>query len=100
MQQGGGSERENGPRLTTKEVCALGRFSSSTLWRRVRNGEFPPPIDQGREAIFDREQVQNALSPGRRRPPQRTSGKAWNVKSTDLKQAFARKFKPTEKELR
>lgn len=49
-------------RLTTSEVCALGRFSRATLWRRVAAGTLPAPIDQAREAIFDRERVMGALA--------------------------------------
>ena len=49
-------------RITTSEVCALGRFSRATLWRRVASGALPPPIDQAREAIFDRDRVMAALA--------------------------------------
>ena len=49
-------------RVTTSEVCALGRFSRATLWRRVASGALPKPIDQAREAIFDRDHVLAALA--------------------------------------
>lgn len=49
-------------RITTSEVCALGRFSRATLWRRIASGALPTPIDQGREAIFDRDRVLAALA--------------------------------------
>nr|WP_314188138.1 hypothetical protein [uncultured Brevundimonas sp.] len=49
-------------RITTSEVCVLGRFSRATLWRRVASGALPAPIDQGREAIFDRDRVVAALA--------------------------------------
>lgn len=50
-----------GLRLTTKEVCDLARFSPVTLWRRIRSGQMPAPIDQGRQSIFDRQAVLSAL---------------------------------------
>jgi predicted DNA-binding transcriptional regulator AlpA len=49
-------------RITTSEVCALGRFSRATLWRRIASGALPPPIDHAREAIFDRDRVMAALA--------------------------------------
>lgn len=49
-------------RVTTSEVCVLGRFSRATLWRRVASGALPAPIDQAREAIFDRDRVVAALA--------------------------------------
>lgn len=54
-------------RLTTQEVCALARISSSTLWRRISCGRFPPPVDRARTALFDFSEVQAAL--GRRPVP-------------------------------
>lgn len=48
-------------RLTTKEVCDLARLSPATVWRRVRRGELPKPIDYGRQALFDRSAVEQAL---------------------------------------
>lgn len=54
-------------RITTSEVCVLGRFSRATLWRRVASGALPAPIDQGREAIFDRDRVAAALAIPQRR---------------------------------
>lgn len=48
-------------RLTTKEVCALGRFSRATLWRRVHDGRLPRPIDHARQALFDEAAVIAAL---------------------------------------
>lgn len=49
-------------RLTTREVCALGRFSRATMWRRVQSGALPAPIDHARQALFDAEAVERALS--------------------------------------
>ena len=49
-------------RITTAEVCALARISRATMWRRVRAGALPRPIDYGREALFDQGQVVAALA--------------------------------------
>jgi len=54
-------------RITTSEVCALGRFSRATLWRRVKDGSLPAAVDQSREAIFDRDRVIAALATPRPR---------------------------------
>ena len=48
-------------RLYTSEVVRLARYSVTTLWRKRRRGEMPAPIDQGEEAIFDRDAVLKAL---------------------------------------
>jgi excisionase family DNA binding protein len=50
-------------RLTTREVCALARFSRVTLWQRIKAGRMPAPIDHGRQSIFDRDAVLEALRP-------------------------------------
>lgn len=39
-------------RLTSQEVCALLRISRATLWRRIKRGELPSPVDRGRQALF------------------------------------------------
>ncbi|MHB8284808.1 MAG: helix-turn-helix transcriptional regulator [Caulobacteraceae bacterium] len=51
-------------RMTTREVCELGRFGSTTLWRRMKAGTMPKPIDRGHESIFDRNAVLAALGIG------------------------------------
>lgn len=33
--------------LVTNEILAVGRFSRTTLWRRLREGTFPAPIPDG-----------------------------------------------------
>lgn len=48
-------------RLTTSEVCELARYKRDTLWRRIREGKMPKPVDRGREALFDRAAVEKAL---------------------------------------
>jgi predicted DNA-binding transcriptional regulator AlpA len=50
------------PRMTTREVCALARYSSSTLWKRIDAGLMPAPIDRGGAGyLFDRPAVLTAL---------------------------------------
>ncbi|MFZ5721692.1 MAG: helix-turn-helix domain-containing protein [Pseudomonadota bacterium] len=39
-------------RMTTNEVCKLDRISRATLWRRIRSGALPAPVDRGRQALF------------------------------------------------
>jgi predicted DNA-binding transcriptional regulator AlpA len=48
-------------RLTTREICAIARYGPITLWRRIKTGQMPRPVDRGREHIFDREAVLKAL---------------------------------------
>ena len=33
--------------LSYDDLAALGYGSRTTIWRRVNNGKFPPPIDTG-----------------------------------------------------
>jgi predicted DNA-binding transcriptional regulator AlpA len=50
------------PRITTREVCALARYSPSTLWKRIDAGIIPAPIDRGGDGfLFDRRAVLGAL---------------------------------------
>jgi predicted DNA-binding transcriptional regulator AlpA len=65
------------PRISTAEICALARYSTATLWRRIDAGEMPAPIDRGRDGyLFDRRAVLIALdmaphpepAPGREDP--------------------------------
>ena len=43
-------------------MCALARYSSSTLWKRIDAGVMPAPIDRGgRGFLFDRQAVRAAL---------------------------------------
>ena len=43
--------------LRTKAVCERIGLSRTTLWRRVRDGLFPPPLRLGGNAVGWREQV-------------------------------------------
>lgn len=54
--------RDLPPRLTTSEVCALGRWSLRTFQRRRRTGKFiVKPIDRAAELLFPRDAVLRAL---------------------------------------
>ena len=35
------------PRISSREVCELARYSRSTLWKRIDAGHMPAPIDRG-----------------------------------------------------
>lgn len=49
-------------RLTTSEVCALGRISKVTLWRRIRDGVYSlASCDRGRQKLYDRDAVLRAF---------------------------------------
>jgi hypothetical protein len=48
-------------RMTTAEVCELARYGPITLWRRIRAGRMPRPVDRGRQSMFDRDAVLIAL---------------------------------------
>lgn len=49
-------------RMTTSEVCALGRISAATLRRRRRSGRYClEPIDRGAEDIYSRSDVLSAF---------------------------------------
>lgn len=49
------------PRITTSEVCAIARLSPVTIQRRIAAGKLPKAIDRGREQIFDRRAIYEAL---------------------------------------
>lgn len=49
-------------RLTTAEVMALARVSRATLWRRIRDGRLPQPVDRARQALFCKAAVFEALA--------------------------------------
>lgn len=53
-------------RLTTSEVCRLMRISRTTLWRRVTDGRLPPPLDRGRENLFNAASIRRNLDEGPR----------------------------------
>ena len=37
--------------LTIEEVCAMTRMSRSTVYKKVKSGEFPKPIRLGRRMV-------------------------------------------------
>lgn len=48
-------------RMYTADVVALAKISRSTLLRRVRAGQFPKPVDRGKQFIFSGIAVYAAL---------------------------------------
>lgn len=49
-------------RMTTREVCALGRISVRTLSRRIADGTLDlAPVERAREKLFRREDVVRAF---------------------------------------
>lgn len=48
-------------RYTTTQVCAMAGYGPTTLWRRVRQGRMPKPVDRGRENLFAAHEVKQAL---------------------------------------
>ena len=50
------------PLLTIDEVAALFAVSKSTIYRRVRNGEFPKPIKFGSLTRFQQSDVDQIVA--------------------------------------
>jgi hypothetical protein len=48
-------------RLLTSEVLKLARFGTVKLRQKQIRGEFPQPIDRGKQNIYARDQVLEAL---------------------------------------
>gem|GEM_PF-4296074 len=49
------------PRIAMSEVCAIAMVGRLTIQRRIRAHKFPEAVDKGRESIFDRKAVYEAL---------------------------------------
>jgi predicted DNA-binding transcriptional regulator AlpA len=78
-------------RMTTREVCRLGRMSPATLWRRIKAGRMPAPVDHARQALFDRDAVLQSLQPPAAR--QIYSNKAMTIVEKRLTDLAARSRK-------
>ena len=80
---------EDHPRMTTREVCSLARYSSATLWRRIDAGHMPSPLDRGGSGfLFDRRAVLTALGMHTdEKPPEQ---KAWDFDPDAFREALAR----------
>jgi predicted DNA-binding transcriptional regulator AlpA len=77
------------PRITTREVCALARYTSATLWRRIDAGHMPRPIDRGGEGfLFDRKAVLTAL--GMQVDDAKTETPNWDFDPVAYREAHAR----------
>lgn len=70
----------NDPMLRAPEVMARTGLSRTTLWRRVRAGTFPPPVELGVNAIGWPASVIEAWLANR---PTRTYGAEQPYKATD-----------------
>lgn len=87
-----GTERQpNLPaRLTTREVCELGRISPVTLWRRRRAGIYKlTPCDRGRELLYLRDEVLCAFGMASRSEP-RPEAEEWAVDPEAIRAVRAR----------
>jgi hypothetical protein len=49
------------PRITTSEIAAIARVSTTTILRRADGKRLPRSIDHGKEHIFDRRAIYAAL---------------------------------------
>lgn len=49
------------PRIPASVVCKLAGYSKSTLLKRIRGGRMPQPVDRGREMLFNKSEVVEAL---------------------------------------
>ena len=55
--------------LRTEEVMALTQWSRVTLWRRVRDGQFPVPVGHGKTTRYFEDEVEKAIENLPRRLP-------------------------------
>lgn len=80
-------------RMTAGEVCALGRFSRSTLARlRLEDPSWLPPsaIQGGRTTIFDRSAVLKALGLSTDEAPHALAGEQWTFDPDAFRAARSR----------
>jgi hypothetical protein len=84
--------RDLPPRLTTPEVCALGRFSLRTFQRRRRSGKFlVAPIDRNIDGlIFPRDAVLRALDLIPNDPAPQAQPEAPRVSTDKIREARSR----------
>lgn len=77
-------------RMTTREVCELGRISPVTLWRRRRAGIYKlAPCDRGRELLYLRDEVLCAFGMAARSEP-RPEAEEWVVDPEAIRAVRAR----------
>lgn len=85
------------PRLTTAEVCALGRISPVTLWRRLKAKTYAfEACDRGQQKLYDRDAVLKAFGmikdePTAAAPP--ADHQEWNVDPDAISLARARRVR-------
>lgn len=80
-------------RLTKSEVCAIARISPATMWRRIKAGRLPLPIDRGRESLFDRDSVLRSLSLKRPDAGHAPTRSTWTLSPAALANFQTRKIK-------
>jgi hypothetical protein len=49
------------PRMFASEVALIAKVSRVTVQRRINDGKLPKPVDRGKEDIFDRRAIYQAL---------------------------------------
>ena len=78
------------PRINTREVCDLARYTTATLWRRIEAGIMPKPIDRGSGGyLFDRKAVLIALGMGEPAIPA-VEAESWDLDPQAYRDALAR----------
>jgi hypothetical protein len=85
-------------RLTRDEVCILAGYGPQTLARRIAAGVMPAPVDRGRQALFDRAAVYEALGkPHSEHEPAAEAAESaadpWTVDPDAIREALARKVR-------
>lgn len=82
-------------RMTTREVCELGRISPVTLWRRRRTGIYKlTPCDCGRELLYDRSEVLQAFGMVPLPASDESEQGDWAVDPETVRAALARRRGP------
>lgn len=80
------------PRISTREVCALARYTPATLWRRIDAGYMPKAIDRGDGGyLFDRRAVLLALGMEPPAEPAPAPEPTWDFDPEAFKIAYARR---------
>jgi hypothetical protein len=74
-------------RIYTSEVCRVARYSITKLWRERKAGRMPEPIARGRQDIFDRDSVLQALRLPHDEP--KPEPDPWSVNPDAIRQARA-----------
>ena len=85
---------EDHPRITSREICELARYTKATLWRRIDAGQMPAPIDRGGDGfLFDRKAVLAALGYGAADSATVPEAPDGSFNPADFKEALARRVR-------